>query len=78
MTADQHIAQAAARAAIAYRNGDDLLGAYWEERVQRLSDKRELDAINATRTREAIARLEHCATFDELKGSPDHSVVRHA
>ena len=59
MTADQHIAQAAARAAVAYRNGDDLLGAYWEERCIRLSDARE--------------RADHCATFDALKGSPDHS-----
>jgi len=63
MTADQHIAQAAARAAIAYRNGDDLLGDYWSERVTRLSD-----------AREAL----HCATFDELKGSPDHSGLTNA
>ena len=64
MTEDQAITQAAAYAALAYRNGDDLRGAYWEERVIRLSDQRE-----AVRAR---------ATFDELKGSPDHSVVRHA
>lgn len=64
MNADQHIAHAATRAAIAYRNGDDLLGDYWSERVQRLSDARE--------------RALHCATFDELKGSSDHSVVRNA
>lgn len=59
MTTDQHISQAAARAAIAYRNGDDTLGDYWTERVIRLSDAREA--------------AEHCATFDVLKGSPDHS-----
>jgi hypothetical protein len=63
MTADQHIAQAATRAAIAYRNGDDLLGDYWTGRVEALSDQRE-----AIRRRD-----EHCATFDVLKGHPDHS-----
>ena len=45
MTADQHIAEAATRAAIAYRNGDDLLGDYWTERVTRLSDQREADRV---------------------------------
>jgi hypothetical protein len=41
MTADQHIAQAAARAAIARSNGDEATEAYWTERVVRLSDERE-------------------------------------
>ena len=68
MTEDQAINQAAAMAAVAYRNGDDTLGDYWAERVQRLSDQWELE-------KEIVARA---ATFDELKGSPDHSVVRHA
>lgn len=42
MNEDQAIAQAAARAAVAYRNGDDALGDYWAERVTRLSDQREI------------------------------------
>jgi hypothetical protein len=44
MTADQHIAQAAAYAAVARSNGDEALEAYWTERVIRLSDRRELEA----------------------------------
>lgn len=63
MTADQAITQAAAYAAIAYRNGDDLRGDYWADRVVILSDQRE-----------AVLRR---SEFDVLKGSPDHSVVRH-
>jgi hypothetical protein len=43
----------------------------------RLSDKRELDAINEARTRDAITRLERCP-FDELKGSPDHTRLSNA
>ena len=62
MNEDKAINQAAAYAALAYRNGDDVRGAYWEERCIRLSDQRE-----AMRNR---------ATFDVLKGSPDHSIVR--
>ena len=38
---EQQIAYAAARAAVAYRNGDDAAGDYWTERVQRLSDAAE-------------------------------------
>lgn len=64
MTDEQHITQAAAYAAIAYRNGDNTLGDYWTERVMRLSDQREV--------------MRHCATFDVLKGHPDHSGVSHA
>ena len=64
MTPDQAITQAATMAAVAYRNGDDILGDYWTERAQRLSDARELAS--------------RCVTFDALKGSPDHSAVRHA
>jgi len=59
MTADQHITQAATYAALAYRNGDDLRGDYWTERVVRLSDAREA--------------AQAAGTFDVLKGSPDHS-----
>ena len=62
MTADQHITQAAAYAALARSNGDEVTEAYWTERVVQLSDQRE-----AMRNR---------STFDLLKGSPDHSVVR--
>ena len=78
MTPDDAINQAATMAAVAYRNGDDILGDYWTERVVRLSDKRELDAINEARTRDAITRLERCPTFDELKGSPDHTRLSNA
>ena len=59
MTADQHITQAAAYAAVAYRNGDDTLGDYWSERVTRLSDQRELLARQAELT-------------DTLRGTVDH------
>jgi hypothetical protein len=65
-------------AAYARRACNEDLEAYWTERVVRLSDKRELDAINEARTRDAIARLERCPTFDELKGSPDHTRLSNA
>jgi hypothetical protein len=55
------IAQAAARAALARRNGDETAEAYWTERVTRLSDQEIL--------------LERAQAFDTLKGSPDHSRV---
>lgn len=64
MTADQHITQAAAYAAVARSYGDETLEAYWTERVVRLSDARE--------------RALHCPTFDELKGSPDHTRLSNA
>jgi hypothetical protein len=59
MNEDQAITQAAARAAVAYRNGDDTDGDYWTARVTILSDQRE-----AVRLRQS---------FDVLKGHPDHS-----
>ena len=62
MTEDQAITQAAAYAAVARSNGDELTEAYWTERVVRLSDQRE---------------AMRCPTFDEMKGHPDHSGVGH-
>jgi hypothetical protein len=49
---EQQIAYAAARAKLAYRNGDEVAGDYWTERVQRLSDAAEaarcaLESANA-------------------------------
>ena len=105
MTADQHITQAAAHAALARSNGDEVTEAYWTERVVRLSDERErmtaaertvarLDgytqeqhtagimaareratkrASRRSRAATAAADALRRATFDELKGSPDHS-----
>lgn len=58
------ITEAAARAKVAYRNGNDSLGDYWTQRVTLLSDQRE------------AVRLRHA--FDVLKGHPDHSGLSHA
>src|SRR5690242_17891338 len=57
---DKAIAANATRAAISYRNGDDISGDYWTEQAERLSDQREL-----ARRRELLT--------DVLKGTPDHS-----
>jgi hypothetical protein len=64
MTTEQAITQAAARAAVAYRNGDDAQGDYWAQRVTLLSDQYE-----------ALRRRQD---FDVLKGHPDHSGLSHA
>ena len=82
MTLDQQITHAAARVAVAVSNGEEDQVAYWTAEVTRLMDQR--DALEAEFASHAESMREwaemslHCATFDELKGSPDHSVVRHA
>jgi hypothetical protein len=63
MTADEAMAYYATRAKIAGLNGDEAAREHWIERINRVSDQRE-----AERRR---------AEFDLLKGSPDHSAVRH-
>ena len=73
MTLDQRITHAAARVAIAWGNMDEQQAQEWQAEVDRLMDARD----HADRLSESIGRLERRATFDELKGSPDHSVVRH-
>jgi hypothetical protein len=71
MTLDQRIAHAAARVAVAWSNMDDDQAAEWQAEVERLMDLRDRrDHHRATRV--------PLVTFDVLKGSPDHSVVRHA
>ena len=61
----EHAIQANARRAdISKAQCDFISESYWRDEVVRLSDMRE-----AARARE------HCATFDVLKGSPDHSRV---
>ena len=46
---EQQITYAAARAAVAYRNGDDTAGDYWTERVQLLSDAAEAAKVREER-----------------------------
>jgi hypothetical protein len=67
MNADQHITQAAARAAIARSNGDEDGEAYWTKRVELLSDQRE-----AMRERSAVRLLSGLsdAEIDEVGGMP--------
>ena len=75
MTPEQHITQAAARAAVAYRNGDDEAGAYWADRVTRLSDE-----LEVARIRRGVLSLSGLTSdeLDEVGGMPDHSGLAHA
>ena len=83
MTIDETLAYYATRAKVAAFNGDEIAEAHWVERINRVSDQREVArlaeelATHAESMREWAEASLHCATFDELKGSPDHSVVRH-
>ena len=75
MTLDQAITHAAARAAVAMSNGEEQQVTEWSAEVTRLLDQR--DGLTAAEH----AHI-HSAAFTELmcqtlKGSPDHSVVRH-
>jgi hypothetical protein len=86
MTLDQRITHAAARVAVAWSNGDDEQAQEWQATVERLMDERDAAARYAemiganlsTEERRARLRAARSSAFDILKGSPDHSVVRHA
>ena len=92
MTLDQRITHAAARVAVAWANMDEQQAVEWQAEVDRLMDARdERDAaaryadrigMNLPRAerlaRARAARLDHCATFAALKGSPNHSALGHA
>ena len=68
MNADQTMALYETRRKIAALNGNEVAEQHWTERIIRVSDQ-----IEAARQ-----RAQHCATFDVLKGHPDHSGASHA
>ena len=76
MTLDQQITHAAARVAIAVSNGEEDQVTDWTAEVTRLLDQRDRlsDAEHAHIHSDEFTRQ----MSDALKGSPDHSVVRHA